>query len=360
MISYISKNIIINEIKKVILLQKAIKKYIYLKKAKEEYYNPKNISMIKKNNINKVFIITKKQKKNKENIDKIITIQNIYKKRFKYLKENIINDKSLNSSVLGQSKFKNKNNENNQIKNSIFSLKSVNINKNESYKMKKRKTLMSSLIKRNKKPICTNGFFYDKVRINQNTYEKFNYLKSKVYIFLNKSDRGYFISKKRIKNNNKEVELIQKEIKRRQKEKLEKENILMIKKPKIKVYKLINNKYNSKFKNENINYNDLIGEKIYTIYNKRNLFHMSHINMNNYYFFSKVVKINNKSDLNTEREYESIKNDIKRRNITSNNNEDSNFLFSNISSDIINTNERQKEIKTIHLDLTKNKQKNKV
>ena len=39
------------------------------------------------------------------------------------------------------------------------------------------------------------------------------------------------------------------------------------------------------FKNENTNYNDLIGEKIYTIYNKRNLFHMSHINMNKQFKF---------------------------------------------------------------------------
>ena len=358
MISYITKNIIINEIKKVIMLQKTIKKYIHLKKAKEEYYNQKNISIIQKNNINKIFIITKKQKRNKENIDKIKTIQNIYKKRFKYLKDNIVNDKSLNSNLLKKSNFKIKNKQNNKNNNSIISLKSININGHENYQKKRRKTLMSSLIKRNKKPIFTDGFFCDKIRINPIIYEKFQYIKSKIYILLNKTDRGIYISKKRIKNNNDKIELIQKEIKKRKKEKLDKENILVIKKPKTEIYKLTNNKHNSKLKKERTNYSDLIGEKIYTIYNKRNLFRMGHINMNNYYFLSKEIRINNKTDLNTEREYESIKNEIKRRNINSNNNEDSNILFSNISSEIINTNERQKEINTIHLDLTKNKQKN--
>ena len=163
---------------------------------------------------------------------------------------------------------------------------------------------MSSLIKRNKKPIFTDGFFCDKIRINPIIYEKFQYIKSKIYILLNKTDRGIYISKKRIKNNNDKIEIIQKEIKKRKKEKLEKENILVIKKPKTEIYKLTNNKHNSKLKKERTNYNDLIGEKIYTIYNKRNLFRMSHINMNNYYFLSKEIRINNKSDLNTEREYE--------------------------------------------------------
>ncbi len=84
---------------------------------------------------------------------------------------------------------------------------------------------------------------------------------------------------------------------------------------------------------------------------------MSHININNYYFISKTRKINDKNDLNSEKEYESIKNEIiKRRNHKG---EESNFLFTDIESEIITINDKQKSLNIVPLELTKNIQINK-
>ena len=159
-ISYISKKYIVNEIPKLIQLQNQIRKYIYQKKAKEIYYNPKNIKSIIKSNINKEYIITKEKKKAKENIDKINQIQKYYKKRYKYLKNNILNIPS---------KMK--------IKTDIYSKTQNNINFENNfktknyYKVEKENIILRSFIKQNKKPVCRKGFYCDKIRIIKNYLE---------------------------------------------------------------------------------------------------------------------------------------------------------------------------------------------
>ena len=42
---------------------------------------------------------------------------------------------------------------------------------------------------------------------------------------------------------------------------------------------------------------DLVGEKIYTIYNKNNIVRQPHLNMNNYYYMSKIRMYNEKIEI---------------------------------------------------------------
>ena len=344
--SFISKKYIINNEPKVFRLQNQIRKYIYYKKAKEEYFNPRNTKLIIKNCINKAFMITKEQKTQKENIDKIEQIQKYFKKRFKYLKNNILKlpQQKKNQTHI-YSRIQNNNN-------------NKNINKiTNHYEIKEENIILSSLMKQNKKPICLKGFFCDKVRINQKSFEKF-------YFISNISNRGIYISKYRIKNNNKNIEKIQNVFRKIKKEKDKKDNIPIIKKPKIGIYELVN--YNKKNLNEKSKtiieppiYNDFIGEKIYTVYNKRYLSHMCHINMNNFYYISKIRKFNDNIDINSSKEYESILNEIEtRKNFTlnnKNNNEaEPNFLLSEIISEVNKNKDKNNKINVIPLNIENN------
>ena len=344
-ISYISKKYIIIYISKVIQLQNRVRKYIYYKKAKNDYYSLVGINQIIKSNINRNSLISKISIKKKENIEKIELIQKYYKERLKFIKEKILKTpkkfldlKASNESYLN---FLSK-----------IRIKSFSVQSNIKIK------IANSSFQGYLKPISINGFYYEKIIIDLNSYEKFKYMKGKIFILLNKSNRGLYISKINKKNNNKKVEIIQKIIKMKKQELKLKENFSIIKKPLFEKYKIMKVHMDKKLKFKmKRNYNDFIGEKFYTVYNKANLYHMSHMNINNYYFISKTRKINDKNDLNSEKEYESIKNEIiKRRNHKG---EESNFLFTDIESEIITINDKQKSLNIVPLELTKNIQINK-
>jgi hypothetical protein len=207
---------------------------------------------------------------------------------------------------------------------------------------------LRSFIKQNKKPACLKGFYCDKKRIIKNYFEE-------LFLITNKSNRGLCISKSRILNNNKEIEIIQSKFRRILKENRYGYNNPIIRKPLIPIYELVNyNKKNSTHKSKASNeipiQNDFIGEKIYTVYNKCYLSHMCHINMNNYYYISKIRRINDQIDINSEREYESILNEIETRknntllNNKINNEEEPNFLVSEIYSEINKNKEKYDKI----------------
>ena len=348
---YISKKYIVNEIPKLIQLQNQIRKYIYQKKAKEIYYNPKNIKFIIKSNINKEYIITKEKKKTKENIDRINKIQNYYKKRFKYLKNNILNIPS---------KMKNKSNIYSETHNNINF--ENNFKTKDYYKAENENIILRSFIKQNKKPVCLKGFYCDKKRIIKNYFEE-------LFLITNKSNRGLCISKSRILNNNKEIEIIQSKFRRILKENRYGYNNPIIRKPLIPIYELVNyNKKNSTHKSKASNeipiQNDFIGEKIYTVYNKSYLSHMCHINMNNYYYISKIRRINDQIDINSEREYESILNEIETRknntllNNKINNEEEPNFLVSEIYSEINKNKEKYDKINSLPININSRNDEN--
>ena len=365
--SYISKYYIVNVTKKIIQIQTNFRKYIYQKKIKEEKYNIKNIPYIRKNNINKYFLISKVNINRQENLEKIIKIENEYKKRFKYFKNNILtlpyskncknaqnkNKENANKSisVLSTNNFKSINKKND--------LQNKNNNKLEYYYKGKneKEILMSSLINKNKKPIIIEGFFYSKIRINLSNRK----LKTN-YTMITKSVSGIYISKTRIMNNIKKIEFLQKEIKKRIIFKIkEEENMQVIKKPEIKRYKIKNDKDNkeiayknkkAKLKIKKNKMTDIIAEKIYVLYNKDNLYNFPHLNMNNYYYISKTIKLTDKSELSSEKEYESIKNElIRRKNV---NLETSNDLFiSKIKSEISPKEQKNKKLSLIPLNLIK-------
>ena len=343
--SYISKKYIINNVSKIIQLQNQIRKYIYYKKAKEEYYNPKNIKFINKYYINKTFIITKEKKKQKEKIDKLKLIQKYYKNRFIYLKNNILNLSPQKKSQI---------NINSKIPNNINN-KNINGIK-EHYKIIKGNINLNSLLKQNKKPICLKGFYYDKIRVNNNSFRQ-------SYFIPHILNKGTYISKCRIRNNIKKIEKIQNIFRKIKNEETKRDNIPIIKKPQIEIYELVNyNKKSLKKKAKTINepqiYNDFIGEKIYAVYNKQFLSHMCHININNFYYISKIRKINDNIEINSEREYESILNEIETRknnSLKNNNEEESNFLLSEIFSEANKNKEKNNEINSIPLNINNNK-----
>ena len=101
---YITKLNIINVIDKLILLQRKIKAYLCLKKAINNYYNNSNCPYINKVNINKMFYITKEKSNENECLEKVKKIQKLYKKRYLYMKNNIINDVNSNDDKLILSK----------------------------------------------------------------------------------------------------------------------------------------------------------------------------------------------------------------------------------------------------------------
>jgi phosphoribosylformylglycinamidine (FGAM) synthase PurS component len=85
-------------------LQRKIKAYLCLKKAINNYYNNSNCPYINKVNINKMFYITKEKSNENECLEKVKKIQKLYKKRYLYMKNNIINDVNSNDDKLILSK----------------------------------------------------------------------------------------------------------------------------------------------------------------------------------------------------------------------------------------------------------------
>ena len=81
---------------------------------------------------------------------------------------------------------------------------------------------------------------------------------------------------------------------------------------------------------------------------------MCHINMNNFYYISKIRKFNDNIDINSAKEYESILNEIEtRKNFTLNNNnneEEPNFLLSEIFSEVKKNKENNNKINAIPLN----------
>ena len=85
---------------------------------------------------------------------------------------------------------------------------------------------------------------------------------------------------------------------------------------------------------------------------------MCHININNFYYISKIRKINDNIEINSEREYESILNEIETRknnSLKNNNEEESNFLLSEIFSEANKNKEKNNEINSIPLNINNNK-----
>jgi len=499
---YISKINIINVNDKLILLQRKIKTYLYLKKAKVNYYNNNNCLYIKKVHINKMFYITKENSNQKECLEKLKEIQLFYKKRFSYMKNNIINYIANKDDKLMLSRNDSFNifaNYNDAVRNSIkklnndFSIsnnnisylndkgkvqptfdKDLNISEINSYAIKGNKkpknrrqsyqvqlqinklALLSELILKNRKPIINNlGSYYQKIRIDGDTHDELMKKRNQFALFINIRNRGQYISKSRFVDNSPQIKLIQREFKNRKnfkKFQKEKEKNMVIAKPIIQNYVVSNtlmnensgrnskennmptrnkNKLNHHRKkqkekekekekrydndnensnvsdmndniiikrkdmkssnnsnsNSNINSNsdnknnsniysnkslknsnnsnnnnleeieneekedndeieekedkedsyfesidreylDFVGEKIYTIYNKRNMVRQPHLYMNNYYMITKIRRYNDQKDFNTEKEYIAIKNDLKERRLNNKNNNEEELNYS--------------------------------
>ena len=500
---YISKLNIKNVTDKLILLQRKIKTYLYLKKAQDNYYNNNNCPYINKVYINKMFYITKEKSNEKECLEKLKKIQTLYKKRYSYMKNNIINDVANNddklmlsrndsfnifskyNDAIRSSKKKPYNDfsiSNNNIsypnekrkthllqqpfdKNNfnISEINSYAINGNKKPKNKKNRrlsyqmqlqvnklALLSELISKNKKPIINSvGSYYDKIRIDADAHDELVEKRNQYVLFVNNRNRGVYISKSRYFDNSSQIKLIQREFKNRKnfkKIQKEKEKNMIIVKPMIQNYVVSNNlmnenngrkskenkesniptrnrnklnhkrkkekekdnRYDSNNENSNVSdknenengivngknvksnnnsnlnsnnnskinsniysnnnslknsnnsnnnnledleneekeenegkgdkedsyfestdreYLDFVGEKIYTIYNKKNMVRQPHLYMNNYYMITKIRRYNNQNDFNTEKEYIAIKKDLKERRQNGQNyiQEDSNY-----------------------------------
>ena len=393
LVSLITKKRKLNVSKKLILLQRTIKSYLFIKKAKLDYYSSKNCLFINKININKNFYITKKHTNENEYIQKINYFQKYYKKRFHYLKNNIIKftistdreeeylrlpEKIIsNFTANGNNKYNNVYNIDNLLNDNQRIIKipnknTININtiesdsfaigneakkekqnnklRRHSYQMEKNKIiLLSYLVEKNRRPVIQLiGNYYEKIRIESGIYDQFVKNKNKNFIMKNESNRGLYISKKRYKNNNEEINLIQNKYKgrlklKKNKEEKEKEKDIIIKKPLNQNYIIVNDKIKEdknkkrkeknrstyKFKQDYLDedeieedsyfedydgdFTDIVGEKIYTIYNKNNIIRQPHLNMNNYYYISKIRMVNDIEDISSQKEYEIIKSDLKLR-----------------------------------------------
>jgi len=116
-ICYISKEIKINYINKIILLQRKIFSYLFIKKLRNNSI-PK---FIIKKDYNLCFFITKTNTNENHCINNIKKIQKMYKTQYKYMKNNIIeyiNTKSSNESEnnLNKNNYNNQNSKKNKIK----------------------------------------------------------------------------------------------------------------------------------------------------------------------------------------------------------------------------------------------------
>ena len=427
LVSSITKKRIINVKLELIFLQRKIKLYLFIKKAKKNNDN-KSCLFITKIHINKLFFITKEYSNENEYLNKIIYLQQFYKQRYNYFKNNIIKhtistiekeeglkkypqrmisnfsiygnnnnnkdnkyyknynflyDNQKNINIIGNKKNINRNN----IENDSFTIgndsnKKDFKNKKKSYQIQNNRfLLLSYLVDKNRKPIQQAiGNYYDKIRVDSKIYDQYLNNKNKFFILLNKSNRGIYISKNRYINNISQITFIQKKIKNRNKKKIvqkEKEKDIIIQKPLIQNYiicedkiikdnneneKINKKKFSKKDKQEkseenerpNINsfnlthnsknknlyeeeeedsyfesidrdFGDLVGEKIYTIYNKNNIVRQPHLYMNNYYYMTKIRRFNEEKDFSSEKEYILIKKELKQRRLEEINKSDENL-----------------------------------
>ena len=231
--------------------------------------------------------------------------------------------------------------------------------------------LLSDLIEKNRKPVQQIiGNYYEKIRVDSKIFAQFLNKANKSVIILNKENRGNYISKYRLKNNISLIILIQKKIKSFLNLKnIQNSKNIIFKRPLNQNYfiyndnirkesnieeitnkKTLNNNKkgnldenenlkanlnksskNSKlnnlfdlyedkedessyFEEKNLDFTDFVGAKIYTIYNKNNIIRQPHMNMNNYYYMSKIRIYNNEEEeVSSAKEYESIKKELKQR-----------------------------------------------
>ena len=428
LVSYISKKRIINVNQKLILLQRAIKPFLFIKNAKKDYYNNKNCLFINKTNIDKVFYISKNITNEEDCTAKIIKIQQYYKNRFNYFKNNIIkytistereeellkfphkliNNFNLygnynskynstyyyNNSLKEKLKDKNiigkKNNLNiNTIETDSFAIENKlsenkkimqGFRRNSFQTQKNRFLLLSYLVDRNKKPIQQIiGNYYTKTRVNSKVYEQFVNKKNRYFINFNQTNRGLYITKNRYKNNISQIKLIQKYfLIRKNKKNIQKEKNIIFHKPlnhnyiifadkkneitkkkgedKVKSYYSSKDSKNdleedSYFESIDKDFGDLIGEKVYTIYNKNNIIRKPHLYMNNYYYMSKEIRYKEKEEFSSLKEYESIKKDLKQRRLKNKKISPENSMYSSDKSQ--NSNRMKKKYENL-------KKKNKI
>ena len=270
---YVSKINLINEERKLIVLQRTIKAFLKIKKLRQFY---KNSKYIKKSNINKLYFFTKKLSNENNDMFLIKKLQKYFKKRFSILKKNIITNnmntnlasdylsfqsqtsdekevvlklvkeirlnfisKLIKNSQNSQNSKKNniciiinenkvynneeeKNDENEIIDSDENKLKNKNINKTGKNKKKKKNVyvtvdksglLLSQLIQRNRIPISRRkGNYIDKVRVYSNIINEYtkNYLLPKKLNINIILNNSLLITKSRIRNNEKEIIYLQK------------------------------------------------------------------------------------------------------------------------------------------------------
>ena len=289
-ICYYSKEYKINQMNQVLFLQTKIYSYLFLKKLK------KKEKSINKSNFNKIFFISKINTDENKCIEKIKLIQKVFKKSYKYMKNNIIeNFNSKTSSESNDSYYKNRTNKINynytnkfkyipksNYKNSIIPNKndkySNKYNKNNNNKkssnysfsipkdihkksIKEKKTLKEKIEKNKtpKKPL--KGNYITKKRVEKIPSENYLTFNKKIYK-PNIKEKISYISKTRFYNNEAEIKLIQNFWKKISPLNLIKKplnnEILNIKKisisnnitpTKINKFSYINNKYKSNRKN---------------------------------------------------------------------------------------------------------------
>ena len=212
-ICYISKESKINEIKKVILLQTKIYSFLFLKNLKFQ----KRVNIINKNEFNKNFMITKIYSNENDCINKIKKIQNLYKKEFKYMKNNIIeyiNTKSSNDSEISN-KDKNENNYKNNINIKNYKDKKKNNNSTPKKKNENKKNKLPPIGNKNNIDILKNKNIKESPKFSKNNNINI-FPKDKYYTKYNKNYIPNDIPKKneslsQNKNKNKkEDELLEK------------------------------------------------------------------------------------------------------------------------------------------------------
>ena len=296
-----------------------------------------------KNNIIKFTISTDRE-------EELIKFQQKIKRNINLFGNNNIfnNSSKYNNNLEGQKQndidiSKNKNNFNiNTIETDSFAIENkLNENKNaiptqrlNSFQTQRNKfLLLSYLVERNRKPIQQIiGNYYEKIRVDSKVYEQFVNKRNIYFIKLNQLNRGFYITKKRYKNYFSQIKLIQKNFRIKQNKKIfKKEPTSFLKKPLIQNYIICDDKINevnkerenndpnseleedSYFESVDRDFGDLVGEKVYTIYNKNRIIRQPHLFMNNYYYISKEFRYKEKEEFSSQKEYESIKKDLKQR-----------------------------------------------
>ena len=322
-VPYISKINIINVNDKLSLLQKAIKQFLY------------RIQIYKVNKLNfgKKFLVTKNIIDDKEYIDKIKKFQIFYKKRYNKLKNKLIENSQSARRIkkyIQQSHIIIEPKDTKNLFDESSNGESQDMKMCNSFYVKSHKRLLlRELIEQNKKPLIDNIAGYcQKIRITSELYEVLKLIRNKYYVKPN-TQEGNFISKLRYKNNITDIKLIQKKTKNLQNLKKIEKNMKIYQKPPHRNYKNKkeekdssneikiengNKTEDSYFEEEQKEFSNMVGEKIYTVYNKNKIICQPYLLMNNYYMITKERRVNKEQhNLPTEKEYDNIKKDLKKR-----------------------------------------------